>query len=115
MVEKYCIQTRSQTRSSGIKLLEVHGVRKNLDPNVKKKKKQHPIPKQGSAEKLCTDQGRTRFRIKRADPINQSIKHPSDLSQKVPRRTEIETRNKPSTFQRSDTFYKQCKRKDHKQ
>ena len=44
---------RSQARSSGIKLPEVHGVRKNLDPNVKPEK-QHAIPKQGSAERPCT-------------------------------------------------------------
>ena len=29
--ENYFIQTRSQARSSGIKLLEVHGMGKNLD------------------------------------------------------------------------------------
>ena len=32
--EKYLVQTWSQTRSSGIKLLEVYGVNKNLDPNL---------------------------------------------------------------------------------
>ena len=31
--DKYLIQTPSQTKSSRIKLPEVHGVRKNLDPN----------------------------------------------------------------------------------
>ena len=36
--EKYLIQTRSQTKSSGTKLLEVHGVGKNLDPNLKPEK-----------------------------------------------------------------------------
>ena len=29
------MQTRSQARSSGVKLPEVHGMRKNLDPNIK--------------------------------------------------------------------------------
>ena len=33
--DKHLIQMRSQTKSSGIKLLEVHGMRKNLDPNLK--------------------------------------------------------------------------------
>ena len=33
--EKYWIQTRSQAKSSGIKLPEVHGMGKNLDPNLK--------------------------------------------------------------------------------
>ena len=30
-IDSYLVQTRSQARSSGIKLPEVHGVRKNLD------------------------------------------------------------------------------------
>ena len=33
--DKYLIQMRSQAKSSSIKLLEVHGMRKNLDPNLK--------------------------------------------------------------------------------
>ena len=85
------MQTGSQDRSSGIKLPEVHGMRKNLGLNVKPEKQQ-AILKQGSADKLHTGQGRAWFRRKRPDPINQSIKQPSDLSQKIPRRTEIETR-----------------------
>ena len=32
-----------QTKSSGTKLLEVHGMRKNLDPNLKPEK-QHAMP-----------------------------------------------------------------------
>ena len=34
-IYNYLVQIRSQARSSGIKLPEVHGVRKNLDPNMK--------------------------------------------------------------------------------
>ena len=30
----YLVQTRLQTKSSGIKLPEVRGMRKNLDPNI---------------------------------------------------------------------------------
>ena len=37
-IEKYLIQTRSEARSSGIKLPEVHGVRKNLRPQSKTRK-----------------------------------------------------------------------------
>ena len=37
-IEKYCIQARSQARSSSIKLPEVHGMVNNLDPNVKPEK-----------------------------------------------------------------------------
>ena len=43
--EKYLVQMRSQAKSSGIKLPEVYGVGKNLDPNLKPEK-QHAIPKQ---------------------------------------------------------------------
>ena len=32
---KYLIQTRSQTKSSGIKVLEIHGMNKGLNPHVK--------------------------------------------------------------------------------
>ena len=56
-IEKFCIQMISQTRSSGIKLPGVNGMRKNLDLNVKPEK-QHAIPKQGSAERSHTGQGR---------------------------------------------------------
>ena len=34
-IDSYLVQTRSQTQSSGIELPEVHGMRKNLDPNMK--------------------------------------------------------------------------------
>ena len=42
-IDSYLVQTRSQARSSGIKLPEVHGVRKNLDPNIKPENNM-PIP-----------------------------------------------------------------------
>ena len=89
--EKYLIQTRSQTKSSGTKLLEVYDMRKNLDPNLKPEK-QHAIPKNGSMEKPCIGQGRAGSRRRRPDPINHAINKTSNLSQKIPSRTEIETR-----------------------
>ena len=89
-IEKYLIQTGSQARSSGVKLLKVHGMGKNLDPNLKPEK-QHAISKQGSMERLQTGQGRAGIRRKRPDPINQPINQASNLSQKIPGRTEIET------------------------
>ena len=85
-IEKYLIQTRSQARSSGIKLMEVHGMGKNLGPNLKPEK-QHAISKQGGMERPHTGQGRVGLRRKRPGPINQ----PSNLSQKIPGRTKIET------------------------
>ena len=89
-IEKYLIKTRSQAKSSGIKLPEVHGMGKNLDPNIKPEK-QHANSKQGSVERLHTGQGRAGLRRKKPDPINQTINQPSDLSQKIPGRTKIGT------------------------
>ena len=63
---------RSQAKSSGIRLLEINDMGKNLDPNLKPEK-QHAISKQGSMERLCIGQGRAGIRRKRSDPINQVI------------------------------------------
>ena len=38
IIDTYLVQTRSQAKSGGIKLPEVHGMRKNLDPNIKLEK-----------------------------------------------------------------------------
>ena len=54
-IENYLVQTRSQARSSGIKLLEVYGMGKNLDPDTKPEK-QHVNPIKGSIEKPCIGQ-----------------------------------------------------------
>ena len=51
-----------------------------------------PFPNKEVQRKPCTGQGTAGLRRKRPDPINQSIKQPSNLSQKIPGRTEIETR-----------------------
>ena len=69
--DKYLVQTRSQVRSSGIKLLEIHGANKGLDPHVQPGKQKsfpfqtikrgtsmHPIPKPRIG------QGRARLRRK---------------------------------------------------
>ena len=40
--DKYLVQTRSQTKSSGVSLPEVHGIGKGLDPHVRPEK-QKPI------------------------------------------------------------------------
>ena len=41
--DKYLVQTRSQVKSSGIKLPEIHGANKGLDPHVQPGK-QRPFP-----------------------------------------------------------------------
>ena len=107
--DKYLIQMRSQAKSSSITLQEVHGMRKNLDPNLKPER-QHTLPKQGSMERPCIGQGRARSKRKKLDPINHAINQASNLPQKIPGRTEIETRKtQPCAYQKSDAFHKQCK------
>ena len=89
-IDTYLVETRSQARSNGIKLLEVYGVRKNLDPNIKPEK-QHANPIKGSVVKPHISQGRAGSKRKRSDPFNQAINPPSELSQKIPGKTKIET------------------------
>ena len=89
-IDSYLVQARSQARSTGIKLPEVHGVRKNLDLNIKPEK-QHPNPIKGSIVKPHVGQGRARLRRKRPDSFNQTINPRSELSQKIPGKTKIET------------------------
>ena len=76
--DKYLIQMQSQAKSSGIKLPEVHGVRKNLDPNLRPEK-QHTLPKQGSLERLHVGQGRAGSKRKRPETINHAINQPSNF------------------------------------
>ena len=40
---KYLIQTRSQAKSSGIKILEIHGINKGINPHIKPGR-QRPLP-----------------------------------------------------------------------
>ena len=65
-------------------------MRKNLDPNIKLEK-QHANPIKDSVVKLCIGQGRAGLKRKTSDPINQTISQPSELSQKIPGETKIET------------------------
>ena len=48
---KFLIQMCSQAKTSGTSLLEVHGVRNKLDPNVRPEK-QHALPKKGVTKRL---------------------------------------------------------------
>ena len=71
--EKYLIQTCFQAKTSSTKLPEVHGVRKELNPNLRPEK-QHAMPKQGITEKPQIGQGRAGLRRRRRpepDHINQ--------------------------------------------
>ena len=56
-----------------------------------KLERQHANPSKGSVVKPCIGQGRAGLKRKRSDPINKTINQPSELSQKIPGKTEIET------------------------
>ena len=87
---KYLVQMCSQAKSSGTKLLEVHGVEKNLNPNLRPEK-QHSIPKQGKSERSQIGQGRAGSKRRKPDPINQAINQLSNVSQEIRGRTRIVT------------------------
>ena len=77
--EKYLIQMSSQAKSSGTRLPEVHGVQKELDPNLRPEK-QHKISKQGKMERPRVGQGRAELRRRKSDHVNQPTNQPLDLT-----------------------------------
>ena len=90
-LERYLVQIRSQARSSGIKLPEVHGVGKSLDPNIlpEKQVKQPLVSKvkvpEPSQTKPRLGQGRAGLRCKKpqinqptAQLVKQPLKMPED-------------------------------------
>ena len=80
--EKYLIQMCSQAKSIGTRLPEVHGVQKELDPNLRPEK-QHKMSKQGKLERPRVGQGRAGLRRK-PDHTNQLIIQPLDVTQGIP-------------------------------
>ena len=76
--DKYLVQTRSQVRSSGIRLPEIHSANKGLDPHVQPGKQKsfpiqtvskgmptNPIPK----PRIGQGRARLRRRVKAPQPI----------------------------------------------
>ena len=84
---KFLIQTCSQAKTSGTKLLEVHGVRKELNPNLRPEK-QLTMPKEGMTEKLHIGQGRAGLRTKHAPDNNDQ---PFDETKRIPERSKTAT------------------------
>ena len=75
-----------QTKSSKIKLLEVHGVSKNLDPNIQPEKQAIRPLKDNEIlqEKPRIGQGRAGMRRRRLSPISQTIAQSAEPSKKIP-------------------------------
>ena len=61
--EKFLIQTCSQAKTSGTKLPEVHGIRKELNPNLRPEK-QHAMPKKEYDKKTMYRSGKSRIEKK---------------------------------------------------
>ena len=78
-----------QTKSSGIKLLEVYGS-KNLDPNIQPEKQiiRHLKGNEISQEKPRIDQGRAGMR-RRTPPIYQTIAQSAEPLMKIPEASKI--------------------------
>ena len=105
--EKYLVQTRFQAKSSGIKLPEVHGMGKNLDPSIKPEK-QHANPIKDSVVKPHIGQGRAGLKRKK-NRSNQS-NNQSAIKTVTENSWRNQNRNrkiKPNTFLRSNAFHKQ--------
>ena len=78
--EKFLIQTHSQAKTSGTKLLEVHRMRKELNPN---------LPKIGITETLHIGQVRAGLRRKH---VPDRIDQPFDVTRRMPERSKMATR-----------------------
>ena len=106
---KYLIQTRSQAKSSSTKLPEVHGVRKELNPNLRPEK-QHAMPKQGISEKPWVSHRRAGLR-RRPEPDH--INQPSDVTRGIPggsKRVTGKRNNSQGTNSACNRVINNCKR-----
>ena len=75
---KHLIQMQVvKLKQAGTKLPEVHGIRKELNPNLRPEK-QHAMPKKGISEKPQVGQGRAGLRRRRPEP--DCINQPSDVT-----------------------------------
>ena len=76
----------SQTKTSGTTLPAVHGIRKELNQNLRPEK-QHSMPKTGMTERPHIGQGRAGLRRKYADHTDQ----PSDVTRRISERSKTAT------------------------
>ena len=83
MKDRYLVQTCSQTKSSGIKLPEVHGVKKTLDMSLlPEKQKVIPQIKKGVENKPRLGKGRAEIRCRKPQLI-ENITKSTDKSHKI--------------------------------
>ena len=95
---KYLIQMHSQARASGVKLPEVYGVDKGVDPNIKPKRQ---ILKPPNLTTQPNPQGKPRLGQGRADPIRKmSVLTPVQMQ--VQSKDVNQTREQTLSKQRDD-------------
>ena len=89
--EKYMVQTRSQTKASGVQLPEVHGSRKRLDPHRIPEKEPQPIVGLDVDKKPRIGQGRAGVKRKALPHLDSkqgtSASKPIDISDEIGPRT----------------------------
>ena len=68
--EKYTVQTRSETKASGVQLPEVHGSKKRLDPHKIPEKQPQPIIESDVERKPSIGQGRAGVRRRAPPPLD---------------------------------------------
>ena len=112
--ENYLVQTRSQAKSGGLKLPEIHGMGKNLDPNLKPENNM-PCPNR----EIWKGHVSVREELDQEErdlipSINQLINHPTCHENSLEDRNR-NRKNKPCAYQRTDAFHKQHGWQDHKQ
>ena len=92
---KYLVQRRSQAKSSGIKILKIHGTNKGLDPHVQPGRQRplpslpihsidigpptHPIPK----PRIGQGRARLRRKVKTHQPISLPQQSPQQITKHV--------------------------------
>ena len=85
LMDRYLVQTQSQTKSSGIVLFEVHGVKKILNTNtLQEKQKTAPQVKKGSKNKPRLGQGRERIKCKKPK-LQKDMDELTDKLQGIPK------------------------------
>ena len=94
-MDKYMVQTRSQTKASGVELLEVHGSRKRLDPHRIPERQTQPIARLEVDRKPRIGQGRVG--VKRKAPPLLDSRQGTTVSKPVIISDEIES-NVPRTI-----------------
>ena len=82
---RYLVQTHMQTKSSGVKLPEVHGAKKILDMNLlPKKQKVIPQIKKTIENKPRLGQGRAGIRHRKSQ-LKENITASTNKSHKIPK------------------------------